>query len=64
MVPLLVLTLSLVVLRCAGLLGVTALNNVVLPLRIALFLMFLVTVSAQWGKVRCFLQTCTRLAST
>src|SRR5215469_17174177 len=52
MIPLLVLALSFVVLRCAGLLGVTALNNVVLPLRIALFIMFLVTASAHWGKGR------------
>jgi uncharacterized membrane protein len=52
MVPLLVLVLSFVVLRCAGLLGVTALNNVVLPLRVALFIMFLVTASAHWGKGR------------
>ena len=50
MVPLLVLALSFVVLRCAGLLGVTALNNVVLPLRIALFLMFLVTGLRPLGK--------------
>jgi uncharacterized membrane protein len=52
MVPLLVLVLSFVALRCAGLLGVTALNNVVLPLRISLFIMFLVTASAHWGKGR------------
>ena len=30
----------------------TALNNVDLPLRIAIFLMFLVTASAHWGKGR------------
>jgi uncharacterized membrane protein len=52
MVPLFVLLLSFAVLRCAGLLGVTGLNNLDLPLRIALFLMFLVTASAHWGKGR------------
>jgi uncharacterized membrane protein len=52
MVPLFVLLFSFAVLRCAGLLGVTALNNVDLPLRIALFLMFLITASAHWGKGR------------
>jgi uncharacterized membrane protein len=52
MVPLFILLLSFVVLRIAGLMGVTALNNVDLPLRIALFLMFLVTASAHWGKRR------------
>ena len=44
--------LSFAVLRCAGLLGVTALNSVELPLRIALFLMFLVTALAHWGRGR------------
>lgn len=52
MVPLFVLLLGFAVLRCAGLLGVTALNNLELPLRIALFLMFLLTASAHWGKGR------------
>jgi uncharacterized membrane protein len=52
MVPLGVLLVSFAVLRCAGLLGVTALNNQDLPLRIALALMFLVTASAHWGKGR------------
>jgi uncharacterized membrane protein len=52
MVPLFILLLSFVVLRSAGLLGVTALNNVDLPLRIAIFLMFLVAASAHWGKGR------------
>jgi uncharacterized membrane protein len=52
MVPLFVLMLSFAVLRCAGLLGVTALNSVELPLRIALFLMFLVTALAHWGRGR------------
>jgi uncharacterized membrane protein len=52
MVPLFVLLFSFVVLRGAGLLGVTALNNLNLPVRIALFLMFLVTASAHWGRGR------------
>jgi uncharacterized membrane protein len=52
MIPFLVLLFSFAVLRCAGLLGVTILNNVDLPLRIALFLMFLVTASAHWGRGR------------
>jgi uncharacterized membrane protein len=50
MVPLFVLLFSFTVLRCAGFVGVTALNSVELPLRIALFLMFLVSASAHWGK--------------
>jgi uncharacterized membrane protein len=52
MVPLFVLVLSFAVLRCAGLLGVTTLNNADLPLRTALFLMFMVTASAHWGRGR------------
>jgi uncharacterized membrane protein len=52
MVPFFILLLSFVVLRSAGLLGVTPLNNVDLPLRIALLLMFLVAASAHWGKGR------------
>jgi uncharacterized membrane protein len=52
MIPLIVLALSFAVLRSAGVLGVTALDNVDLPLRIALFLMFLLTASAHWGKGR------------
>jgi uncharacterized membrane protein len=52
MIPLIVLALSFTVLRCAGLLGVAALDNVDLPLRIALFLMFLLTASVHWGKGR------------
>ena len=52
MVPLVVLLVSFGTLRCVGLLGVTALDNMELPLRIALFLMFLVTASAHWGKGR------------
>ncbi len=52
MIPLAVLAISFAVLRGAGLLGVTALNEVNLPLRIALCLMFLVTASAHWGRGR------------
>lgn len=52
MVPLIVLLLSFAILRGLGLLGVTELNSVDLPLRIALFLMFLLTASAHWGKGR------------
>jgi uncharacterized membrane protein len=52
MIPFIVLVVSFVALRSAGFLGVTALDNVDLPLRIALFLMFLLTASAHWGKGR------------
>lgn len=52
MIPLLVLLVSFAALRCAGFLGVTIFNNVDLPLRIALCLMFLVTASAHWGRGR------------
>src|SRR5215469_7542823 len=52
MVPLFVLVLTFVLLRCAGFLGVAALNNADLPLRIALFVMFLLTASAHWGRGR------------
>lgn len=52
MIPLIVLLVSFAALRCAGLLGVTMLNNVDLPLRLALFFMFLVTASAHWGRGR------------
>lgn len=52
MIPLYVLVVSFAVLRIAGLLGVTALNEVDLPLRIALALMFFLTASAHWGKGR------------
>jgi len=52
MVPLFVLALSVAVLRSAGFLGVTALDNMDLPLRGGLFLMFLVGASAHWGKGR------------
>jgi uncharacterized membrane protein len=52
MVPLIVLVLSFAALRFVGFLGVTALNNWDLPLRIGLCLMFLVTASAHWGRGR------------
>ncbi|HEY6448370.1 MAG TPA: hypothetical protein VIY53_18070 [Acidobacteriaceae bacterium] len=52
MIPLIVLLVFFAALRCAGLLGMTALNNADLPLRIALCLMFLVTASAHWGRGR------------
>lgn len=52
MVPLFVLVVAFVILRGSGFLGVTALNSLDLPLRIALFLMFLLTASAHWGKGR------------
>lgn len=52
MVPAIVLMVSFAVLRLAGSLGVTALDNWNLPLRIALCLMFLLTASAHWGRGR------------
>jgi uncharacterized membrane protein len=52
MVPLLVLLISLTVLRLTGFLGVVWLDNWNLPLRIALFLMFMLTASAHWGRGR------------
>lgn len=52
MVPLIVLTVSFAILRCMGFLGLTALDNWHLPLRIALCLMFLTTASAHWGRGR------------
>ena len=47
-----VLLVSLAAFRVAGYLGVATLDNCNLPLRIALFLMFLVTASAHWGRGR------------
>jgi uncharacterized membrane protein len=52
MVPLFVLVISVAVLRGAGFLGVAALNNMDLPLRGGLFLMFMLTASAHWGRGR------------
>ena len=52
MVPLFVLVLSVAILRCAGYLGVNDLDNMDLPLRGGLFLMFLVGASAHWGRAR------------
>ena len=52
MVTIIVLLTSFAILRLAGFLGVTALDNCYLSFRIALFLMFLVTASAHWGRGR------------
>lgn len=52
MVPLIVLVVVTGLLRLAGVLGVSALDDWNLPLRVALFLMFLLTASAHWGKGR------------
>lgn len=52
MVVFLVLFISFAVFRLAGFLGVGALDNWNLPLRLALCLMFLVTASAHWGRGR------------
>jgi uncharacterized membrane protein len=52
MIPAIVLLLSFVALRSAGFIGITALDNGNLPLRLALFLMFMLTASAHWGKRR------------
>ena len=52
MAPAVVLLVSFVVLRFVGLLGLTALNNWDMPLRLALLLMFLLTSSAHWGRGR------------
>lgn len=52
MAPAIVLLASFAVLRAAGFLGVTALDNWNLPLRIALFLMFLLAAAAHWGRGR------------
>jgi hypothetical protein len=52
MVTVIVLLTSFTILRVAGFLGVTALDNWCLPLRIALFLMFLVTASAVRGAMQ------------
>ncbi len=52
MVPALVLLASFAALRAAGFLGIRALDNWDVPLRTALFLMFLLTASAHWGRSR------------
>ena len=51
MIPLIVLLISFAVLRLTGYLGLAPLDNWNLPLRIALFLMFMLTSSAHWGRV-------------
>lgn len=52
MVPLIVLVGAFAILRGVGFLGVSVLDNWDLPLRAALFLMFLLTASAHWGRGR------------
>jgi uncharacterized membrane protein len=52
MAPLFVLLISFAVLRLTGFTGVGWLDNWSLPLRIALFLMFMLTASAHWGRGR------------
>lgn len=52
MIAALVLLVSLALLRLSGFLGLEPLNNWNLPLRIALFLMFILTASAHWGRGR------------
>ena len=52
MVVLMVLLVSLAALRVTGFLGVAALDNWNLPLRLALCLMFMVAASAHWGRGR------------
>ncbi|HKD08432.1 MAG TPA: hypothetical protein VKB79_21205 [Bryobacteraceae bacterium] len=52
MVPAAVLVISFALFRLAGLLGVTLFDNWNVPLRAALFLMFLLTASAHWGRGR------------
>ncbi len=52
MIPAIVLLVSFALLRCAGWLGVAAMDNWDLPLRGALCAMFLLTASAHWGRGR------------
>ena len=52
MVPLIVLVISFAVLRLTGFVGVAWLDNWSLPLRMALFVMFMLTASAHWGRGR------------
>jgi uncharacterized membrane protein len=52
MIPAAVLLLVFAALRLAGFLGLAMLDNWNLPLRIALFVMFLLTASAHWGRGR------------
>jgi uncharacterized membrane protein len=52
MAPFIVLAASFTLLRLAGFAGVGALDEVSLPLRISVALMFLLTASAHWGKRR------------
>jgi uncharacterized membrane protein len=52
MVVFIVLLISFAALRLAGFVGMAALDNWNLPLRLALCLMFLVAASAHWGRGR------------
>jgi uncharacterized membrane protein len=52
MVVFIVLLVSFAVLRLIGFLGMAALDNWNLPLRLALCLMFMVAASAHWGRGR------------
>lgn len=52
MVPAVILVVSFAAFRLAGLLGVALFDNWNVALRAALFLMFLVTASAHWGRGR------------
>ena len=52
MIPFLVLVISTLVFRVAGAAGVPPLDNWAPSLRAGLFLMFLLTASAHWGKRR------------
>ncbi len=52
MVPLFVLLISFAILRLAGFVAVVWRDNWRIPLRIALFLMFMLTASAHWGRGR------------
>jgi len=52
MVPAVILIVSFAAFRLAGALGVALFDNWNVPLRAALFLMFLVTASAHWGRGR------------
>jgi uncharacterized membrane protein len=52
MAPFIVLVSSFALLRIAGFIGIGALDETSLPLRIAVALMFLLTASAHWGSKR------------
>jgi uncharacterized membrane protein len=52
MLPFIVLSISFLLLRALGAVGVHYLNGWIVPLRTALAIMFLLTASAHWGKRR------------